>query len=81
MYLKTAVMKQVKIYALSSSEKPDNIRYIGKTVGELKDRLYRHTSSSKYEKTYKAKWISKELKKGNKILIKELFVSNYKIIF
>ena len=41
MYLKTAVMKQVKIYALSSSEKPDNIRYIGKTVGELKDRLYR----------------------------------------
>lgn len=67
-------MKQIKIYALSSSKEPDIFRYVGKTIETLKERLYRHTSSSKYEKTRKANWIRKELANGNKILIKEVFI-------
>lgn len=66
-------MKQVKIYALSSSEAPENIRYIGQTGSKLKYRLSRHIQNSKTEKNHKSYWINKELKKGNKILIKELF--------
>lgn len=69
-YLKIALMKQITIYALSSSKEPNNIRYVGK----LKERLNRHISSSKYEKTRKANWIRKELKSGNNILIKEVFI-------
>lgn len=66
-------MKQVKIYALSSSKEPENIRYIGQTGGDLKYRLSRHVHNSKTEKTHKSYWIKKELKDGNKILIKEVF--------
>jgi hypothetical protein len=67
-------MKQIKIYALSSSKTPEDIRYIGKTTGNIKQRLYRHISSSKYENTYKSRWVNKELKKGNKIIITEIFI-------
>lgn len=67
-------MKQIKIYGLSSSDSPDNIRYIGKTINKLKNRLQRHLSDYKHENTYKSRWIKKEIKKGNKILIKEIFL-------
>lgn len=67
-------MKQIKIYGLSSSESPENIRYIGKTINKLKSRLQRHMSDYKNEDTFKSRWIKKELKKGNKILIKEIFL-------
>lgn len=67
-------MKQIKIYGLSSSESPDNIRYIGKTINKLKNRLQRHLSDYKHENTYKSRWIKKEIKKGNKIIIKEIFL-------
>lgn len=66
-------MNKIKIYALSSSSDPDNIRYIGKTKETLKQRLSRHILSSKNEKTYKANWIRKELSIGNNILIKNIF--------
>lgn len=66
-------MKEVKIYALSSSKKPNDFRYIGKTTEKLQIRLRRHISSSKKEKTHKAKWILKELKQNNEILITEIF--------
>lgn len=67
-------MKQVKIYTLSSSKEPENIRYIGQTGSELKYRLSRHIQNSKSEKTHKSYWINKELKNGNKILIKEIYI-------
>lgn len=65
------------IYTLSSSEDPDNIRYVGK-ANSLKDRLRRHIG--KYylnlEINYKNNWIKSELSKGNKILINELELVN-----
>ena len=61
------------IYTLSSSENPDNIRYVGKAKN-LKDRVRRHIG--KYylniEDNYKNRWIKLELSKGNKILINEV---------
>lgn len=61
------------IYTLSSSENPNNIRYVGKTKN-LKDRIRRHIG--KYylnsEDSYKNRWIKSELLKGNEILIEEL---------
>lgn len=65
------------IYTLSSSENPDNIRYIGKAKN-LKDRVRRHIG--KYylnlEDNYKNRWIKSELLKGNKILISEVEAVN-----
>lgn len=65
------------IYTLSSSEYPNEIRYIGKTKN-LKDRLRRHISKYYLNKdiSYKNNWIKSELEKGNKILINELEVVN-----
>jgi len=58
------------IYGLSSSESPDNIRYVGKAKSP-KDRLRRHISKYNLkEDTYKNRWIKLELLKGNKIEIK-----------
>lgn len=63
----------VFIYTLSSTEEPNNIRYIGKT-NNIKDRIRRHIS--KYylnlEDNYKNRWIKSELAKGNSILIEKL---------
>lgn len=61
------------IYTLSSSEDPDNIRYIGKT-NDLDDRLRRHTGKYYLENeiTHKNNWIKSEMKKGNEILIKSI---------
>ncbi len=61
------------IYTLSSSENPDNIRYIGKAKN-LKDRIRRHIGKHylNIEDNYKNRWIKSELSKGNKILISEV---------
>ena len=57
------------IYSLSSSETPENIRYVGKT-NNLKKRLKHHISIHNLKKgTFKDRWIKKELLLGNKILI------------
>ena len=63
----------VYIYTLASSEKPEEIRYVGKTIN-IKTRLRRHTSKYylEHETTYKNNWIKSELTKGNKILINEI---------
>lgn len=61
------------IYTLSSSENPNNIRYVGKT-NNLKDRLRRHVGKYYLNKddNYKNRWIKSELLKVNEIIIKEL---------
>ena len=66
-------MNKIKIYALSSSNEPDNFRYIGKTACSLKYRLSRHLYDNKNTKTHKGNWIRKEIGNGYKILIKEIF--------
>ena len=38
---------EVKIYTLSSSSNPDNIRYIGKTIENLNKRLSGHLTLAK----------------------------------
>jgi len=61
------------IYSLSSSEDPNNVRYIGKT-NDIKKRLKRHLS--KYNlipDTHKNRWIKSEISKGNKIIITEIY--------
>lgn len=65
---------KIKIYTLSSSIDPDNVRYIGKTACSLDYRLTRHIYDNSKDKTHKGNWIRKEIKSGNKILIKEIFV-------
>lgn len=59
-----------KIYFLSSSEFPTYFRYVGRTMRELSYRLAQHVRE-KFE-NYKCRWIKKELKKGNKIIITEI---------
>lgn len=65
--------KTVQIYALSSSSDKENIRYIGKTIVKLNRRLSQHVVESKRAKTYKQKWIKKEIERGNRIIITPLF--------
>lgn len=66
---------RIIIYSLSSSETPNDIRYIGKTkedlIIRLKKHLLPHALRGKYHKNY---WIKSEVEKGNKILINEIFV-------
>lgn len=63
----------IQIYTLSSSAKPDVIRYVGKTSLTLKKRLSKHMSDCSNVNTYKNRWIRKELKNGNSILIKSIY--------
>lgn len=58
------------IYTLSSSEYPENIRYVGKT-NNIGDRIRRHLGKFylENETTYKNSWIKSEMKKGNEIII------------
>lgn len=58
-----------KIYFLSSSEKPEEIRYIGFTKLSLDKRLYFHIKSINCGNSYKNNWIKKVLNSENKILI------------
>jgi len=62
-------LARYKIYALSSSSSPDEYKYIGYTGKALKTRLCEHVSSSKTQKSIKDRWIQKELKLNNKIII------------
>ena len=62
------------IYGLTSSNKPNDIRYIGQTTKTLKKRLIGHRASSKRRNSPVACWIRKHEKIGNKILIHKLQV-------
>lgn len=75
---------EVKIYTLSSSSNPDNIRYVGKTIENLNKRLSGHLTLAKrnaaigYYHNHTSNWINSTLNKGDKVLIKELDVVNIK---
>lgn len=60
------------IYALHSSGQKDHYKYIGYTTGRLQKRINEHLSDSKNLRTIKDKWIQKELRLGNSILVDEL---------
>jgi|GEM_PF-5483297 len=65
-------IKLTKIYALSSSIRPNYYRYIGKTDGTLKNRLKGHIYEAlkkKDTKNYKINWIRSELANHNNIVI------------
>lgn len=57
------------IYGLVSSRDLENIRYIGKTVQSLNERLNGHIRTRMSEKNHKVNWIRRELKNGHKIKI------------
>lgn len=69
---------EIKIYTLSSSENPTDIRYVGKTKQSLIRRLQGHLCKAKnaknegYSANYNYNWINSELAKGNSIIIEEL---------
>lgn len=67
-------MKEIKIYGLSSSREPNNIRYIGKTSKKLKYRLSTHLYYTRKGKSHKDNWILKELSDGFEIIITEIFL-------
>ena len=75
---------EVKIYTLSSSSNPDNIRYVGKTTENLNKRLSGHLTLAKrnaaigYYHNHTSNWINSTLNKGDKVLIKELDIVNIK---
>ena len=68
----------IKIYTLSSTRNPDNIRYVGKTKQTLKRRLSQHLLDAKnYRKlenfkNYNYNWICHELDDDYEILIQEI---------
>lgn len=59
----------MEIYGLYSTSNPDIIRYIGYTTKPLNKRLIEHKSESRYNRTYKDKWIQSEIKENNSIEI------------
>lgn len=69
---------EIKIYTLSSTRNPKDIRYVGKSKQSLNRRLSQHLSSAQkckksgYHLNYNYNWINKELADGYKILIEEL---------
>ena len=66
-------MRELKIYTLSDSRDPNNIRYVGKTVEKLSVRLSGHLHDAKY-KTSKPLhyWILSVLNANASIIIEEL---------
>lgn len=68
----------LKIYTLSSTRNPNDIRYVGKTNQSLDRRLAQHLSCSKiYKKNkkfsiYNYNWINKEIQDGYSILIESI---------
>lgn len=64
-----------KIYGISSSESPDKIIYIGKTIRKLSARLIGHISQAKRNQKYGIKltkihsWILNQINQNNTILI------------
>lgn len=61
---------KVKVYALSSSESSNMVRYIGQTSKSLDERLSRHKAAS--SDTPVALWIRGEIAKGRSIVIQAL---------
>ena len=68
----------LKIYTLSSSRNPEEIRYVGKTIRSLKARLNQHLCDAKRHKlreiysVYNYNWINYEIENGYSIIIEEL---------
>lgn len=54
----------VSIYALFDPREPDVVRYVGKTVQTLKQRLNDHISESRVEKFKKCTWLNSVIKQG-----------------
>lgn len=65
-------MNIFKIYTLSSSEFPENIRYVGQTINTLNKRLIMHKHKSKKETNHRACWIRSVYKNGFEVLINEI---------
>ncbi len=68
-------MKKVYIYTLSDPCTGE-IKYIGKTINELKIRLYGHMHESKKSNTHKSNWIKSLLSKNLKPTIEILDIVN-----
>jgi len=58
-----------KIYGLSSSENPEDIKYIGYTKLSLKERLRGHRDDAIRKKYKKATWIKSLQNKGFNVII------------
>lgn len=75
---------EIKIYTLSSTRDPNNIRYVGKTKQPLKRRLSQHITDAKkanklgIKRNYNYNWIIHELNDGFQILIEELDSMEFK---
>lgn len=69
---------EIKIYTLSSTRDPEDIRYVGKTKQTLQRRLSQHLTDAKksfklgINRNYNYNWIMHELNDGFQILITEL---------
>jgi len=63
---------EYKIYYLSSSKKPDEIRYVGLTKLSLERRLYFHVKNIKQGNSHKNNWIKKNIISKNEIHIQLL---------
>lgn len=69
---------EIKIYTLSSTREPNNVRYVGKTKQSLKRRLNGHLCDAKKAKSegrftiHNYNWINKELSEGYTIIISEI---------
>lgn len=61
----------IYIYGLSSSNEPENIRYIGYT-NNLYKRRCDHVTESRQLKTHRHKWVRSVINEGHKLLITEL---------
>ena len=74
---------EIKIYTLSSTRDPNNIRYVGKSKQKLSRRLSQHLCAAKkarennYKLNYNYNWINKELSEGYEIIIEELDSANF----
>ena len=63
-------MKNVYIYGISSSAKPDKIMYVGKTSNPLEERLKQHLNDCQIKKTIPLyEWIRYQIDKGRTIQI------------
>jgi hypothetical protein len=57
------------VYALTSSDKADVVRYIGVTAGKLNIRYNGHCNPRKEEESNKARWVREVLGTGNKLVL------------
>lgn len=70
MAAKPRKMPRVTVYALSSSESSNRVRYIGQTSKSLDERLSRHKATT--ADTPVALWIRREIARGRSIIIQAL---------